>query len=35
VSVATPLFVTYTQTGTAASAGAADIIIHFIPDNDR
>lgn len=35
VSVATPLFVRYTQTGTAASAGAADIILFFVPDNDR
>jgi carbon monoxide dehydrogenase subunit G len=35
VTDATPLFVVYTQTGTAASAGAADIIIHFVPNNDR
>ena len=35
VSVATPLFITYTQSGTAASAGAADIILFFVPDNDR
>lgn len=35
VSVATPLFVTYTQTGTAASAGAADIVLFFVPNNDR
>jgi hypothetical protein len=35
VSVATPLFITYTQTGTAATAGAADIILFFVPDNDR
>lgn len=35
VSVVTPLFVKYAQTGTAASAGAADIILFFVPDNDR
>lgn len=35
VTVDTPLFIKYAQTGTAASAGAADIILTFIPDNDR
>jgi hypothetical protein len=35
VAVDTPLFVKYTQTGTAASAGAATIIIFFVPNNDR
>lgn len=35
VTVDTPLFIKYTQTGTAASAGAADIMLTFIPDNDR
>lgn len=35
VSVDTPLFIKYAQTGTAASAGAADIILFFVPDNDR
>jgi hypothetical protein len=35
VDVATPLFVKYAQTGTAASAGAATIIIFFVPNNDR
>lgn len=34
-SVATPLFIKYAQTGTAATAGAADIILMFCPDNDR
>jgi hypothetical protein len=35
VTEATPLFVKYTQTGTAATAGAATIILFFVPDNDR
>ena len=35
VSVDTPLFIKYTQTGTAASAGAADIFLFFVPNNDR
>jgi hypothetical protein len=35
VSVATPLFIKYAQTGTAATTGAADIILFFVPDNDR
>lgn len=35
VSVDTPLFIKYAQTGTAATAGAATIIIFFIPNNDR
>ena len=35
VDEATPLFVKYTQSGTAASAGAATIILFFVPDNDR
>lgn len=34
-TAATPLFVTYTQTGTAATTGAADIVLWFVPDNDR
>lgn len=34
-AVATPLFVRYTQSGTAATAGAATIILFFVPDNDR
>lgn len=33
--VATPLFVKYTQTGTAATTGAATIILFFVPNNDR
>lgn len=35
VTTATPLFIRYAQTGTAATAGAADIILFFVPDNDR
>ena len=31
----TPLFIKYAQTGTAATTGAADIILWFVPDNDR
>lgn len=31
----TPLFVSYTQTGTAATAGQADIVISFAPNNDQ
>lgn len=31
----TPLFIKYAQTGTAATAGAADVILFFVPDNDR
>ena len=34
-SVATPLFIKYAQTGTAASAGAATIILTYVPNNDR
>jgi hypothetical protein len=34
-SAVTPLFIKYTQTGTAATAGEADIILWFCPDNDR
>lgn len=30
----TDLFVQYAQTGTAASAGVADIVIGFVPNND-
>jgi hypothetical protein len=35
VTVSTPLYITYTQTGTAATAGAATIILGFVPNNDR
>lgn len=35
VAADTPIFIKYAQTGTAASAGAADIILFFVPDNDR
>lgn len=35
VDVDTPLFVKYTQTGTAATTGAATIILFFVPNNDR
>lgn len=31
----TDLFVAYAQTGTAATAGLADIVIGFVPDNDQ
>jgi hypothetical protein len=34
-TAATPLFIKYAQTGTAATAGAADIVLWFVPDNDR
>lgn len=35
VSVDTPLFIKYAQTGTAASAGALTVIVFFVPNNDR
>ncbi len=35
VTVDTPLFIKYAQTGTAASAGAAIICLTFFPNNDR
>jgi len=35
VTVDTPLFIRYTQTGTAATTGAVTIILFFVPDNDR
>lgn len=31
----TPLFIKYEQTGTAATAGSAIVILFFVPDNDR
>lgn len=31
----TPLFIKYAQTGTAASAGSAIVVMTFAPDNDR
>lgn len=31
----TDLYVSYTQTGTAATAGAADIIITYVPNTDQ
>lgn len=31
----TDLFVAYAQTGTAATAGVADIVIEFVPNNDQ
>lgn len=34
VTADTPIYVKYTQSGTAASAGAADVIVEFVPDND-
>lgn len=30
----TPVYVTYTQSGTAATTGEAEIIVAYIPDND-
>lgn len=30
----TPVYVTYDQSGTAADAGVAEVIVAFIPDND-
>ena len=35
LTAATPVYVTYTQSGDAATAGAAIVIIEFIPDNDK
>src|SRR3972149_4339429 len=35
VSVDTALFIKYTQTGTAATAGAAAILLFFFPGDDR
>jgi hypothetical protein len=35
VSVDTPLFIRYTQTGTAATTGAVTVILFFVPNNDR
>lgn len=34
-TVDTPLFIKYAQTGTAASAGSAIIVMTFAPNNDR
>ena len=34
-TVDTPLFIKYAQTGTAATAGRAIIILFYVPDNDR
>lgn len=31
----TPIFVSYTQTGTAATAGVADLVVQFAVDNDQ
>ena len=30
----TPLYVTYDQTGDAATAGAGEVVVMYIPDND-
>jgi hypothetical protein len=35
VAVATPLYIKYAQTGTAATTGAVTIILFFVPNNDR
>lgn len=34
-SADTTIYVTYTQSGTAATTGAAEIIVTYIPDNDQ
>jgi hypothetical protein len=34
-SVDTPIYIQYTQTSTAADAGAADIVMEFYPNNDQ
>jgi len=34
-AVDTDLFVQYAQTGTAATAGQADIVVGFMPNNDQ
>jgi len=34
-SSATPVYATYAESGTAATAGEAEIIICYIPDNDE
>ena len=33
-AVDTPVFVTFTQTGTAATAGLATVVVSFVPNND-
>jgi len=35
ISSDTTIYVTYTESGTAASAGAAEIVVAYVPDNDR
>ena len=35
LSADTELFVTFTETGTAATAGTAQVIVEFIPNNDQ
>ncbi len=35
VTADTALFIKYAQTGTAATTGAATVIVFFVPDNDR
>ncbi|WP_051346511.1 hypothetical protein [Bradyrhizobium sp. th.b2] len=34
IAADTPVFVQYTQTGTAATAGQATVVIKYIPNND-
>lgn len=31
----TPIYVAYTQTGTAATAGQAEVVVSFVPNNDK
>jgi hypothetical protein len=31
----TDIYVSYAQTGTAATAGVADVIINYVPNNDK
>lgn len=35
ISADTPIYVTYTQSGTAATTGAAEIVVAYVPDNDK
>jgi len=35
VTADTTLYIKYAQTGTAATTGAATVVVFFVPDNDR
>lgn len=35
LSADTPIYVKYTQTGTAATTGAAVVIVKYVPNNDK